>query len=270
MLKDSATAAEFFNTREWHFSAITTRNRPERRRRAELEFARLGLDVDLLVADPPLAAAGFASAGVRGCFLSHLACLRNARDSGARIAVVAEDDVVISSRFIDLSRVIDEELSGLSWSMLYLGYLPEQSPARGESMQLITRHVGRCTGWEVRGSHFYAVSADALDGLIEDFEQRLRPGGHRIPADGVLNEYRRDNGIDTLVCVPNLARQAPSPSGITVGDDLRSRVKNHILSRQRSQQMVERTKRLMLNVSSTVPTAVHVRRWNSWRRTPNG
>ena len=222
----------------------------------------LSIDVEIHVADRPSDANGFVGVGCWGCFRSHLACLERARQLGASVAVIAEDDVVVSSRFPNRIAAIADELGDLEWSMIYLGYLSE-SPARRESIELIRPGIGRLAGWEILGAHFYAVHAGALEPLIDNFRQRLEPGGHRIPADGVLNEFRRDNALDTLVCVPNLAHQAPSPSGIMVHD---RGLRSTMLERPSMQQLVEGIKRTGWNCMALLPPALHARAWNVRQR----
>ena len=251
--------------RGWHFYALTTSDRPDRMSRLDAEFRRAAIPVDVLVTDKPSDSNGFANTGTWGCFSAHLQCLRRAREDGAVVAVLAEDDVVLTRRMHRHLSAVVEQLAGWDWSMVYLGHLRE-SPATADRMERLTDNVARLVGWEVLGAHLYAVHASALDALIDDFESRLADGGHRIPADGVLNEFRRDNGLDTLVCVPNLAHQAPSPSGIAIGWSGRHRVKTALLRNTRVQRVAESVKRLGWDAAAAAPPAVHARWWELRRR----
>lgn len=224
--------------------------------RGELEATALPFEV--LVAERPVDPAGFASIGFRGCFESHLRALRAARDEGIDVAVLVEDDVVVASRFLELLPEIQQELEGRAWSILLLGYLGDQSPARHFPLEPLGPHLARARHWELTGSHFVAINGAVLDDLIADFEQRLLPGGHRISVDGVYNEFRRDHGHETLVCVPNLARQAPSPSGTSTQIGLRSRLLR-VPAIQRTMLAVKRT---LWDVQAMFPSSVTVRSWN--------
>src|SRR4051794_38102594 len=78
---------------------INLRERTDRRREIERELARLALPsgwAEFLAAERPDSAAGFPSAGVRGCFLSHLAVLKDAHARGLPNVLVMEDDLTLS------------------------------------------------------------------------------------------------------------------------------------------------------------------------------
>ncbi len=242
----------------WKCYGLTTVDRPDRTRRLRKELDRLGIPYSLLEAERPADAFGFLNVGTHGCFLSHLECLRRARADGVDVAVLVEDDAVVVRRFRRrLARIIDE-LATVEWSMCYLGYLATSSPIRRSPVRLVSDHIARADGWEVTGSHFVAVRATALDSIIENFEERLRPGGHRISPDGVLNEWRRDSASPTLICLPNLARQGPSPSGTTTRPGLRSR----LLEVDAIRSVAWPVKRLMWDAASSLPPRCCEQLWN--------
>lgn len=210
--------------RGWRFYGIALRDQPQRRRRLEQEMRRLGVDVHVHLADRPPDAGGFESIGMRGCFESHLACLRTARDDGAEVAVVAEDDLMVAAAFARHAPAVERWLRDQDWSVLYLGYLEEQSPTWFEPVELVGPGVAAGEGWHTQGSHMYAVHSRALDALIANFEERQVEGGHKISPDGVISEFHRDEDIRPLFCVPNLAYQAPGQSSITSSSSLRNRI----------------------------------------------
>jgi hypothetical protein len=249
-------------TLEWKCYGLTTADRPARQAHVRAELERTALPFDVLVSERPPDAGGFASVGVRGCFESHLRALHLARDEGADVAVLVEDDAVVVSRFLELLPAIQRELQDLDWSVLMLGYLGHQSPARHFSIRQISSHIARAEHWELQGSHFVAVNARFYDALIIDFERRLEVGGHRIGVDGVLNEFRHAMGHDTLVCVPNLSRQGPSPSGIAAQAGLRSR----LLRRPSVQQMLLGLKRSAWDLQAMLPVRWSVWAWNGRAR----
>jgi glycosyl transferase, family 25 len=242
----------------WKVFGITTEDRPERRAHLGAELARIPLPASVRVSRRPDAADGFSSPGARGCFENHLANLRQARDEGVDVALLVEDDAVVVRRVERILERVLDELAGTDWSILLAGYEGAQSPISWSTIRLITPHVAVATGWEVIGTHFIAVRGTALDHVIDYFEQRLRPEGQRISVDGIFNEFRRDHGSDTLLCVPNLARQGPSPSGITVSGTLRSR----LLSAGVIRVPVLRAKRLIWDIAAYLPPRVVVAAWN--------
>jgi glycosyl transferase, family 25 len=245
-------------TQLWKAYGLTTADRADRQRHLERELDRTELPFEVQVAERPTDAGGFASVGQRGCFESHLRALRAARDQDVDVAVIVEDDAVIVHRFPELLEQVQRELIDHDWSVLLLGYLPLESPSKVFSLELLTPHVARSRHWEFVGSHLYAVHRDALDALITDFERRLEPGGHRIGVDGILNEFRFLTATDTLVCVPNLSRQGPSPSGITEGTGLRTRLLHHAGVRG----LVLAAKSVRWNAAAHVPARAWVPIWN--------
>lgn len=247
----------------WKCFGITTIDRPDRSRRLERELERVGLPYSILRTERLGDAGGFASTGVHGCFMSHLESLRAARSEGVDVAVIVEDDAVVVRSFRRRLDQLISELAELDWSMLYLGYLADSSPIGSEPLHLLSDHIAQAEGWEVTGGHFVAIRREALDSVIADFERRLLPGGHRISPDGVLNEWRRDEGLPTLVALPNLARQGPSPSGITERPGLRSR----LLERPTVSAVAWVAKRQLWELSSSVPPRLWERLWNVRSRT---
>jgi hypothetical protein len=249
-------------TLEWKCYGLTTADRPARQAHVRAELERTTLPFDVLVSERPPDAGGFASVGFRGCFESHLRALRTARDQGADVAVLVEDDAVVVSRFLEMLPEIQRELDSIEWSVLLLGYLGDQSPAHHFRLEQISPHLARADHWEFTGSHFIAVNGAAFDALIDDFARRQLPGGHRISVDGVFNEFRHASGHPTLVCVPNLSRQGPSPSGIAAQAGLRS----SLLRRPSVQQVLLRLKRSAWDLQAMLPARWSVWAWNGRAR----
>ena len=243
--------------RGWACFGLTTEDRPERRAHLRREFERAGFAAQLHVARRPDDAGGFRSAGSRGCVEGHLACLRAAHERGVEVCVIAEDDVMLAARAPRLMREIARQVADITWSTLYLGYLPG-SPVGRQAVHRVSRHLVRSDGWEVLGAHFVAVRHDALPALIADFEQRFLPGGNRIDSDGIHNEFRRDHHLDTLLSVPNLAIQGPSPSGISDASSWRT----ELLHRDAVRRAVEVPKRAILSLAASLPPDLAVSRWN--------
>src|ERR1700704_4562761 len=72
---------------------INLQRRIDRRIEAGNELSRIGWHAKYFSAIEAESEAGFPSIGARGCFLSHLAVLRNAKEAGVRRLVILEDDV---------------------------------------------------------------------------------------------------------------------------------------------------------------------------------
>lgn len=245
----------------WKCYGIATADRPERAARLRRELGGVGLPFVVTEGERPTEDGGFANAGTHGCFVSHLVSLRLARADGVEVAILVEDDAVILRSFRHRMPALVAQLATLDWTMLYLGFL-NSSPIRRRPLRRVTENVAHAAGWEVTGCHFIAIPRHELDPVIASFEARLEPGGRKIPADGAYNEYRRDNDHETFVCLPNLARQGPSPSGITRRTGRASRLLEHSWVGS----LVWPVKRSAWDLAARVPARSWERRWN-WRTT---
>jgi len=201
------------------FDRICIINLPERRdrrRKAERELASLGLCADghrirFVDGIRPPEAGNFPSVGARGCYLSHLAVLRQARDDGVGTMLVLEDDVQFDARLAQPQPAMSATLLACEWDFAYAGHIePERGAAAG---WLATQRPLEC-------AHCYAVSARALGPLVDYLEACLRrppghPQGGAMHVDGAISMFRANHPeLITLIATPSLARQRGSRSDI--------------------------------------------------------
>ena len=167
--------------------------------------------VELFPAIRPTDPAGFPSVGVRGCFLSHLAILKEARSRELKSILIIEDDLVMSPKITKQFEAVRTAIRQ-RWDMLYLGHcenVPERTP-----LALIPFEG------PIRTSHFYAIKEPALSNLIGYLENvQLRqagdPEGGPMHLDAALTMFRQANpDLTTLIAAPNLGWQRPSRSDI--------------------------------------------------------
>lgn len=200
------------------FDRICIINLPERRdRRAAVtrELRRQGLAVDgrrvrFVEAIRPDGPAAFPSTGARGCYLSHLKVLRQARADGVRRLLVLEDDVMFTAALAGAGR-LGLALALDDWHLAYPGHVqsPLPGPLRWE-----------CSDAPLVCAHCYAVRGDALDTVIAYLEACLgRPAGHPLGGamhyDGALTMLRQARpDLVTLLASRSLAGQRSSRSDI--------------------------------------------------------
>src|SRR5258708_6708196 len=146
---------------EWQvFDAIYLINLPERAdRRTELEreLSRVGLQggdsrLVWIRAVRPLEAGEFPSIGARGCFESHLTCLRLALEQGHGRILILEDDASFPRFRLNGLRSVLAKLTGTDWAMWYgggsmlhelsvttdnVGIIPQQHTPRGQTLHFI-------------------------------------------------------------------------------------------------------------------------------------
>lgn len=203
-----------------HFDRTYIINLPERtdRRSAilrELSVAGISVTdsrVQISSAIRSEKACGFPSRAVRGCYMSHLAVLEDARNRKLKNVLVMEDDLMISPL---LPQFLPSILSGIDqqdWGFIYLGHVEELAAA--PKPRLIPYTAPLVT------AHFYAVNGTVLDRLIGYLQQVLLrepgdPDGGPMHYDGALSMFRQQNSdVLTLIAQPNLGWQRPSRSDI--------------------------------------------------------
>lgn len=202
------------------FGCIFVINLPERKdRRAAIsrELARAASPlqsgrVEIFPAIRPREPGGFPSPGVRGCFLSHLEVLLEARRRNAPSVLILEDDLAISPDLNGSLESLSAELQKQPWGLLYLGHV--EKVGRKVPVRLLS-----FTG-PLMTAHFYAVNGPVLDRLIEYLQQVLLrppgdPEGGPMHFDGALSMFREANpDVLTLIAEPNLGWQRASRSDL--------------------------------------------------------
>ena len=110
-----------------HIYCINLEKRADRRRRAEAEFTREGLDVEFFRAtDGRLAPPSdlYITPGEYGCASSHVGVWRDMVDRGHDLALVLEDDVELCLNFkTKLQGVIQEATLVPDWDLIFVGYI---------------------------------------------------------------------------------------------------------------------------------------------------
>jgi glycosyl transferase, family 25 len=169
------------------FARLYVINLPERqdRRRAvlkELNSLKIGADcpnLEIFAAIRPDSAGEFPSLGARGCYLSHLAILKAARDRQLANLLIMEDDLGFSPLFVKHQSEILAELfsdAARPWDFLYLGHVLPPAVAGATAPGQVDWHITQAT---LQTTHCLAINGAILDRLITFLEQLLsRPAGH--------------------------------------------------------------------------------------------
>jgi len=204
-----------------YFERVYIVNLPERvdrRREIEHELQRIGLSVDgqhirYFRAIRPESAGLFPSLGARGCFMSHLEILREAKRDGLDNILVMEDDLTMDPRLgLEQPEMLTRLQNG-SWDILYLGHV-ESTPDAIERPALRISQIPMAT------THFYALNRQGIATLLEHLEACLtrlpgHPMGSPMHVDGAYSLLRSlQPGILTLMAVPSLGGQRSSRSDI--------------------------------------------------------
>lgn len=196
---------------------INLPERVDRRREISDELVRIGSSKDsekvvIFPAIKPIDLQGFPSLGARGCFLSHLAILREAKDQGYERVLILEDDLVFSKILLQQQDSIVAKLNSSKWDLVYLGHLIEWPNVVDVNFESWSQPLQQ--------SHFVGFQGSAISTTVEFLDAVLsRPPGHPdggpMHIDGAYSTYRQQNTSRlTLIAKPSLGFQRPSPSNI--------------------------------------------------------
>jgi glycosyl transferase family 25 len=206
-------------------------NLPERVDRLKLvrrQLARAGWEigptgVHIFPARRFAQAAGFPSAPIRGCFHSHLECLRAACADACRSVLILEDDVALSPSLPRLTPSIKQRLEIGDWDFVYFAYGGISTDTAGRDT---TARQLKFAEWidetdALSTTAFYAVNGRILPRLIDHLEKisNGRAGDREagpMPVDGAYNVFRRNNpDVRCLIADPKLGWQSSSRSDIS-------------------------------------------------------
>lgn len=205
---------------------INLPERLDRRKQIEQELNRAEMPlqpgkVELFEAIKVESAEGFDSVGGRGCFMSHLAIYKQAKELGLNNVLILEDDLLLSPHFKQYEESFIEQLQAYDWAVVVFGYLPlgqlppdrtpPESPKFGKlepSQEVLV------------GTHFYAVNAKAFDRVIAAFEFILSLSPEELASatrypDGLLNDLGNEDDFLRLKAIPSFAAQRSSRSDCT-------------------------------------------------------
>jgi glycosyl transferase, family 25 len=190
---------------------INLEHRTDRRVAMQKQLSRIGWHAEFFPAIRPKDAADFPSIGARGCYLSHLSVLKNARDAGVQQLVVLEDDVNFTPEFAERWKFSMSALATQEWSIFYPGHPIEDLPP--DLSRISPDMAVQCT-------HFMVINGPAISTVIGGLEKILsRPAGHPrggpMHLDGAYSTLRAQNhALATYAYFPALGYQRPSRTDV--------------------------------------------------------
>lgn len=196
---------------------INLPERLDRREQMKQELKMLGLlesseRVVFFPAIKPIDKGEFPSIGSRGCFLSHLAVLKEAKSQNLNNLLIMEDDLSFTHFLIEQQDVVVHELQRLNWDFAYLGHIANLGSCKEDIFHEYSEPLML--------THFLAVDKKTIAQLIDFLEEALsRPYGHHeggpMHVDGAYSTFRKQNPkIVTLIANPSLGFQRSSSSNI--------------------------------------------------------
>ena len=203
------TIIEYFD----RTAIINLPERVDRRTETREEFKKIGWPIEnekvfFFSAIKPDTPGGFPSSGVKGCFLSHMNIIKQAKHDKLANILIMEDDIAFVSDIDKIAAEAFQELDQKEWGFLYLGHEYTSDFTSGKRLELLTEPLPL--------AHFYAVNGTIFDRFLDFLDQVLdRPPGHPeggpMHYDGALSTFRMQNrDINTFLIVPSLAYQRSS------------------------------------------------------------
>jgi glycosyl transferase family 25 len=200
---------------------INLPHRHDRRREMAEQFNRIGLSFDspgvrLFQALRPETSDGFPSIGARGCFLSHLAVLRDACEQGFERILILEDDVNFADNFIVRMGKVKAELQHADWSIFYGGYAMRAPLQTGGTEVIVSAEPAD----PIQTTHFIGFRGEAICDAVSFLETLLSrppgdPRGGPMHVDGAYNWFRNQfPSRVTLLSVSQLGYQRSSRTDI--------------------------------------------------------
>jgi glycosyl transferase family 25 len=191
-------------------------SRKDRRNETEVNFSRHGFpvntqEVSFFNAISPAEAKGFPNPGVRGCFLSHMNILEEAKNAKVDKVLVLEDDIQFAKKIVQEGALAVEQLDDLDWDIVYFGH------ALGDTSDDVR--------WEkvtepMLLAHFYAINGKTLERFTQFLKLLLErppgdPQGGPMHYDGAINTFMQQNeDIKVFYCSKNLGYQRPSKTDL--------------------------------------------------------
>jgi hypothetical protein len=160
---------------------INLKSRVDRRVEMRAQLQRIGLNFEaanlaLFEASKPTEPAGFPSIGARGCFLSHLSVLRDAREKGVRSVLILEDDLNFCDGFSAGFSEVSRWLGTTEWGIFY-GCYALSEPLGQSDAPCVQVTPSRLLGT----SAFVAVNGPHIGALVDYLEAMLtRPAGDEL------------------------------------------------------------------------------------------
>jgi hypothetical protein len=199
---------------------INLPSRPDRQQEMAEQLQKIGLtfthpQVELFPALRPEARDGFRTIGARGCFMSHLEVLKDARRQGYERILICEDDLDFASDFNIRIPAVVAHLADRDWGFFYGGHRLDGWPLTAESgLAAIPAQQ------PIDTAHFVAFDQAAIAGLVVFLELLLsrspgHPDGGPMDVDGAYTWYRSLHPAQaTLAAVPVLGHQRRSRTDI--------------------------------------------------------
>jgi GR25 family glycosyltransferase involved in LPS biosynthesis len=215
---------------------INLESRPDRLEEMSAEFHKIGIDIkhekiNMFKAIRPERFEDWPTQGAKGCYLSHLAVLKDAKQQGFERILILEDDV----NFVQYFNFLFEEtihqlkaaqLNGTAWNIFYAGHRvskqnQEKISHAFQMSQSFSKNLFKPDpNTEIFCLHLIALTKPTIAQMIDHLEDIKSkpmgdPNGGKMHVDGAYNWFRRLHPeIVTFIAFPELGYQRSSRTDI--------------------------------------------------------
>jgi len=202
---------------------INLKTRPDRWSEIQAQLQKAGIDptsekIQRFDAVRPADAGAFPSIGARGCFMSHLGVLQDARQQGYQRILVLEDDLDFKSDFRQKWPKVCATLNSANWGMFYGTYELSQPLLNPKqvSQELIEADASTSVGTTPFLAFQGPVIGQACDYLAKMLTRPAgSPEGGPMHVDGAYNWLRQAHPeVTTLLAREQMGHQRPSKTDI--------------------------------------------------------
>jgi len=205
--------------------------REDRRAEMKIQLKKVGLNyresaVQFFSTVKPESAEDWPTTGTKGCFMSHMNVLKNAKLNGYKKILIFEDDLNFSQNFIIHLPEIIQQLNTKSWDLFYGGYQMDGKKALSPQSKFKTQILSQSDLIEIENNqtihsaHFIGFNEQAINELPDYLEAIFNrpsgdPKGGHMPIDGAYNWYRKAYpNRKTLISIPPIGYQRSSRTDI--------------------------------------------------------
>lgn len=215
---------------------INLESRQDRLQEMREEFNKIGIDfchskIQIFKAIKPETFEDWPTKGTKGCFLSHLGVLKDAKENAFERILILEDDASFTQYFNILMdetihQLKDTNTKNPAWGIFYGGYRVSDDVQKiiTETYQLNKSYKSNLFKPEPKHEifclHFVAVTKPVIAQLVDYLEIMINkpmgdPTGGRMHVDGAYNWFRKEHpDVVTLMAYPQLAKQRSSRTDI--------------------------------------------------------
>jgi len=159
---------------------INLDSRIDRWDKAQKEFEKIGIKDLVQRISGHVPNDNLLNKGERGCMISHIECLKDAKKNNYKNILIFEDDVIFTNQFVEKLKLSISELP-LDWDLFYLGFCPKDVNSK---FDIHSKNLFRLKN-DCYCTHSIAYNKKAIDYLFNNFDVFIKESAYDI----MLSKY---------------------------------------------------------------------------------